>query len=72
MPRDVAMEGPRAGVIGVVLQDNVCRVGRGAPLDQLRITALRIRLVGDLTIPLSEALSEHVEVVTVQMHRVGG
>lgn len=33
VPRDVAMEGPRAGVIGVVLQDNVCRVGRGATLD---------------------------------------
>lgn len=65
------MEGPRAGVIGVVLQDNVCRVGWGATLDQLRIAALRVRLVGDLTVPLSEALGEHVEVVPVQMHGVG-
>ena len=71
MPRDVAMEGPRTGVIGVVLQDNVCRVGRAATLDQLRIAALRICLVGDLTIPRSETLGEHVEVVTVQMHGVG-
>ena len=35
------------------------------------ISALRVRLVGDFTIPLSEALSEHVEVVAVQMHGVG-
>lgn len=71
MPRDVAVEGPRAGVVGVVLQDNVRRVGRGATLDQLGVAALRVGLVDDFTIPLSEPLSEHVEVVAVQMHGVG-
>ena len=72
VPCDMAMEGPRAGIIGEVLQDNVCRPGRGATLDQLRIAALRIRLVGDFSIPFAETLGEHVEVVAVQMHGVGG
>ena len=71
MPCDVAMEGPRARVIGGVLQDNICWIGRSPTLNQLGITALGVRLVSDLAIPFSETFSKHVEVVTVQMHWVG-
>ena len=71
VPCDVAMEGPRAGVICVVLQDNVCRPVWSPTLNQLGITALGVRLVGDLAVPFSETFGEHVEVVAVQMHRVG-
>ena len=71
VPCDVAMEGPRARVIREVLQDNVCRIVRSPTLNQLGITALGVRLVSDLAVPFSETFSEHVEVVAVQMHRVG-
>ena len=33
VPRDVAMEGPRARIVGVVLQHNVCRVRGSTALD---------------------------------------
>ena len=71
MPCDVAMEGPRAGVIRFVLHDNVCWIGRSPTLNQLGITALGVRLIGDLAVPFSETFSKHVEVVAVQMHWVG-
>ena len=66
------MEGPRARVVGVVLQNDVCRVRGSAALDQLRISALRVYLVGDNAVPFPETLGEHVEVVAVEMHGVGG
>ena len=71
MPCDVAMERPRARIIREVLQDNVCWSVRSPALYQLGITALGVRLVGDCAVPFSETFSEHVEIVTVQMHRVG-
>ena len=72
MPRDVAMEGPRARIIGVVLQHNVCRVRGGAALDELRVAALRVLLIRDDAVPFAETLGEHVEVVAVEVHGVGG
>lgn len=72
MPRDVAMEGPRAGVVGVVLQDDVGGIVRGAALQHLRVAALRVLRVRDVAVPFAEALGEHVEVVAVQVHRVRG
>lgn len=67
------MEGPRAWVIRVVLQNNVSRLPRRiGSLDQLRIAALRVLLVGDYAIPSSMTLGEHVEIVPVEMHGVGG
>ena len=72
MPRDVAVEGPRAGVVGVVLQDDVGRVRRvGGALDELGVAALRVLRVGDDAVPGAETLGEHVEVVAVEMHGVG-
>ena len=72
VPCDVAMEGPRARVVGVVLQDDVCRVRGSAALDQLRVAALRVLLVRDDSVPFPETLGEHVEIVAVEMHGVGG
>ena len=71
VPCDVAVERPRAWVVREVLQDNVCRSVRSPALNQLGITALGVGLVGDFAVPLSETFGEHVEVVAVQMHRVG-
>lgn len=72
VPRDVAVEGPRAGVVGVVLQDDVGRVRRvGGALDELGVAALRVLRVGDDAVPGAETLGEHVEVVAVEMHGVG-
>ena len=72
MPRDVAMEGPCARIVGVVLQNDVGWVCRSAALDQLSVTALRVSLVGDDSVPFPETLGEHVEIVSVKMHGVGG
>ena len=72
VPRNVAMEGPRAGIVRVVLQNDVCRICYGASLDQLGVTALRVLRVGDVAVPYAEALGEHVEIVSVEMHWVGG
>lgn len=73
VPGDVAMEGPRAWVVRVVLQDDVPGLaGCVGTLDQLRVATLRVLLVGDFTVPRSLTLCEHVEVVAVEMHGVGG
>ena len=72
MPRDMAMEGPCARVVGVVLQDNVARVGGRATLDELRVATLRVLCVRDLSVPAAGAFGEDVEVVAVEVHGVGG
>ena len=72
MPRDVAVEGPRARVVRVVLQDDVGRVRGVAVLDELGVAALRVLRVGDAAVPGADALGEHVEVVAVEVHGVGG
>ena len=56
MPRDVAMKGPRAGVVGVVLQNDVGGIVRGAALQHLRVAALRVLRVRDVAVPFAEAL----------------
>lgn len=71
MPRDMTVEGPRAWIICVVLQNNVCWSRCTASLDQLCIATLRVLWVSDDAIPGSEALSEHVEIVAVEMHGMG-
>ena len=72
MPRDMAVEGPRARIVRVVLQHDVRRVRGRAPLDQLRVAALRVARVRDGAVPGPEALGEDVEVVPVQVHGVRG
>ena len=72
MPRNMAMERPRARIIGVVLQHDVGRVRGSAALDELRVAALRVFLVRDDAVPFAEALGEDVEIVAVEMHGVGG
>ena len=72
VPRDVAMEGPRARIVGVVLQHDVCRVRGRAALDELRVAALRVFLVRDGAVPFAETLGEDIEIMPVEMHGVGG
>lgn len=72
MPRDMAMKRPHARVIRVVLQDNVPRRSGRAALHDLHVASLRVLLMGDSPIPGPHALGQNVEVVSVEMHRVGG
>ena len=72
MPRDMAVEGPRARIVRVVLQHEVRRVRGRAPLDQLHVAALRVARVRDGAVPGPEAFGEDVEVVPVQVHGVRG
>ena len=72
MPGDVAVEGPDARVVGEVLQDDVARRGGGARLDELDVAALGVLLMDDGAVPGADALGQDVEVVPVQVHRVGG
>ena len=65
------MERPGAGIIRVVLQDNVSRVRGTTTWNQLGIAALCVLRVRDLTVPGSETFGEDLEVVAVEMHRVG-
>ena len=58
VPRNVTMERPDAGVVRVVLYDEVA-VG----LQELHVTALRIGLVDYGAIPCTCALGQDVEVV---------
>ena len=71
MPGDVAMERPHAGVIGLVLEHDIARSGRGAGLDELHVTTLGVGLMDDGTVPGADALGENVEIVAVEMHGVG-
>ena len=74
VPGDMAMEGPGAWVVGVVLQHNVRggTVGLGA-LDKLGVAALGVGSVGNgLAVPFAVTFGEDVEIVAVQMHGVGG
>ena len=72
MPCNVAVEGPRAWVVGIVLQNNVSRVRCRATLDQLYVATLGILRMSNDTVPGSCSLSEHIEVMPVKMHGVGG
>lgn len=72
VPRDVAVEGPHARVVRLVLQHDVARRGGGARLHELHVPPLRVGLVGDCAVPGADALGQDVEVVPVQVHRVRG
>lgn len=64
MPRDVAVERPRAGVVGVELEDHMPE-GR----EVVRVAALRVGGVVDRhAVPFAEAVVEDVHVVAVEMH----
>jgi hypothetical protein len=68
----MAMEWPGTRVIIVPLQhDERRRVGVLSILKNLYITSLRVIRVDNCTIPVTETLSKHVEIVTVKMHWVG-
>ena len=72
MPRDMAMERPDARIIREILQHDITRRARRATLDELHVAPLGIGLVGDCSVPGTDALGQDVEVVAVEMHGVGG
>lgn len=72
VPRDMAMQRPHARVVGVVLDDDEAGGGPRAGLDELHVPALRVGRVHNGTVPCANAFRENVEVVSVQMHGVGG
>ena len=75
VPRDMAMERPHAWIVRVELQNQVSwllyPVFGDARLDKLRVATLRVREV-HVPLPLPCALSQHPEVVPVQVHGVRG
>ena len=56
MPRDMAMEGPHARIVGEILQHDVARGGSGTGLHDLHVPALRVGLVHDGAVPGADAL----------------
>lgn len=72
VPCDMAMERPDSRVICDVLENNIPRCGSGARLHNLHVATLSVLLVSDLAVPGSDALSQDVEVVPVEMHGVRG
>ncbi len=67
MPRDVAMERPHARIGAVVLHDDI-----PIRLQHLHIPPLRVSTIHNAPVPEAQAFIQHVHVVAVQMHRVGG
>ena len=69
VPSNVAVKRPDTWVVGIVLDDQVTRLGdtvdNGRWLQDLDISSLRVLDMGDSTIPFADAFSENVEVVTV-------
>ena len=66
MPRNVTVQRPDTGVVGVELDDKMAWVGSRADLDQLHISALRVCWpYNGLAVPGSLAFMEHPEVVAV-------
>lgn len=72
VPRDMAMQGPHAGVVGVVLNDNKTRARRTSALNDLHVPALCVGRMHNGAVPCANAFGKNVEVVTVQMHWVRG
>ncbi len=74
MPVDVAMEGTDPRVIGLVLDDEVARLATvgAAGLEQLDVAPLRVLDVLHGAVPGADAFGEDVEVVSVEVHGVGG
>lgn len=72
MPRNVTMEWPYAWVIRDKLDDDEPGVSRvqGA-LNELHVTSLSILLMDNGAVPDALPLGQNVEVMAVQMHRVG-
>lgn len=67
VPRNVAMERPHARVVGLILQHDIAK-----RLHELHVAALGVGLVDDLAVPSADALGQDVEIVTMEMHGVGG
>lgn len=65
VPGDVAVEGPHARVVRVVLHHEVA-----VRLDHLHVPPVREGVVGDGAVPGAGALGEDEEVVAVQVHGV--
>lgn len=72
VPCDVAMQWPHARVVGVVLNGEVAGRGRRAGLKELHVPALRVGPMHNGAVPGANAFRKHVEIVSVQMHRVSG
>ena len=66
------MERPNTWIVGIVLQDQITRRGGRARLHELHVTALGVLLMGDGSVPSADAFGQHIKVVAVQVHRVGG
>ena len=78
VPRDMAVEGPDAWVVGHVFNDDVAGCHQGTVSGdigcwhKLHISALRVLCVSlNGAVPLALALGEDPEVVAVKMHGVG-
>lgn len=72
VPRDVAVEGPDARVVGVVLDDEMTGSGRGTGLQDLDIPSLRVRGMDGGAVPRAGSFVHDPEVVSVEVHGVGG
>lgn len=72
VPRDMAMQWPHTGVVGVVLDDEIRGGGLRAGLNELHVSALRVGRVHDGAVPCARTFGQNVKVMSVQMHRVGG
>jgi len=58
VPGDVAVEGPDAGVVGIVLEHVVA-----VAADDVRVAARRVGRVGDRAVPLTGARGELIHVM---------
>lgn len=64
MPRNMAVKGPHAWVVGIILSDNVAVWSQ-----HLDVATLWVLRVGDrLTVPEAVAFMEYVHVVAVKVH----
>lgn len=72
VPCDVAMERPHPWVVGDILNHHVTRLAARSALNQLHITSLSVGLMNNGAVPGADTFGQHVEIVTVQMHRMRG
>lgn len=62
LPDNMAMKWPHSRVVLHIFEDN-----KPSTLHKLRVSALRVTWICDNTIPLTEAVGQDPEIVTMQM-----
>lgn len=72
VPREMAVQGPDAGVVLAPLQHEIAGDQGGARRHDEDVAALRVGGADDGTVPFAEADGEHLRVVAVEVHGVGG